>query len=260
METSLAEFVVGVIGYWWMLVPGALLESERVIALFGDKADAWAKKTFTDERKRQWRKPLWIGGGLFAIILAYHDVRLERDAYKASANRAVVVGQPGIVYNVNGTNAITAYLRLENYGRAIAGQANWEVGVSVLDIEAGAGSFVDLGEPQLREGPVPIPPSGHVIRHPEAQWPENADERAKMVAAIKARQKGIFVFGSIAYKVLDETWGSGFCRIYAGHNTYIYKRIVYHTASILFEAYPDQEYVPCPNPDLNYGPRKISEP
>lgn len=78
-----------------------------------------------------------------------------------------------------------------------------------------------------------------------------------MVAAVKARQRGIFVFGRITYNTLDETWGSAFCRIYAGHNTYDYDN---QTAPVPLEAYPDQEFTPCPNPDLNYVPRKISEP
>ena len=185
-------------------------------------------------------------------FLAFHGERR-----KNVASVAIVVGQPGIVYNVNGINAITAYLRIENYGQTVANDGRWEVGVNVLDLEARDGPFAGLGEPQLREGPIAIAPGEPIVRHPKTQWPSDAGERAEMVASVKARDKGIFVFGRITYKTLDEAWSSGFCRIYAGHNTYVYDN---QTASIPLEAYPDQEFVPCPNAELNYSPRKTSKP
>ncbi len=192
---------------------------------------------------------------IVAVVLGFSAWRGER--LKNIATAAIVIGQPGIVYNVNGINAITAYLRIENYGQTVADEGSWEVGVNVLDLEAGDGPFAGLGEPQLREGPIAIAPGKPIVRHPKTQWPLDVDERAEMVAAVKARQKGIFVFGRITYKTLNEAWGSGFCRIYAGDDTYVHDD---QSARIPLEAYPDQEFVPCPNAELNYGPRKISQP
>ena len=246
MSLSL-DYLLELQSYWreisFFLV---LLMAERAARKWVPLYKAWAQK---ENRGRLFSLIIVLVAVIVLGFLAW-----EGERRKNIAAAAVVVGQPGIVYNVDGVSAIVAYLRITNHGQTIAGKASWEIGVNVLDVEAGAGPFDGLGEPQLREGPTVISPGEHVIRHPETQWPLDAGERAEMVAAVKAREKGIFVFGRITYNTLDETWASGFCRIYTGPNTYVYRN---QTDTTQPEAYPDQEYVPCPNPDLNYVPRKI---
>ncbi len=224
---------------------GILVVAERAASRWMPGYSTWARK--------ENRVSLVIVSIVFVAVTILGFLAFQGERRKNVGSVAVVVGQPGIVYNVNGINAITAYLLIENYGQSIAGEASWEVGVNVLDLEAGDGPFAGLGEPQLREGRTVIPPGERIARHPEAQWPSNAGERAEMVAAIKKREKGIFVFGRITYiDTLGTPWASGFCRIYAGPNTLPYR----DQDGTSRELYPDQEFVPCRNPDLNHVPRK----
>lgn len=226
-----------------------LLLTERMARRWLPFYGPWAQK---ENRGRL----LAVGFVLIAaMVLGFSAWRGEHRKNVAAA--AVVVGVPGTVYNINGINAITAYLGISNYGQTLATETSWEVGVRVQNLGAGAGPFDGLGEPQLQQGPENIPPGESVPRHPEFQWPSEAVDRDKMVTAIKRREKGIFVFGRINYTdKFGETWGSGFCRIYSGPNTLPYR----DQDDTPRELYPNHEYVPCPNPDLNYGPRKISKP
>lgn len=233
--------------YWVEIaIVGFLLMLERGASRWAPFYGPWARRK---------NRGTIVALSIFTISVLVLGFLAWRDEHRKNIDSiASVIGQPGIVYNVNGINAITAYLMIQNYGQSIAREASWEVGVNVLDLVAGDGPFAGLGEPQLRQGPTVIPPGEGIARHPEAQWPSNAGERAEMVAAIKKREKGIFVFGRITYiDTLGTPWASGFCRIYAGPNTLPYP----DQDGTPRELYPDQEYVPCPNPELNHGPRKI---
>ena len=247
---SILDFLLELISYWKLIsFFGVLLVAESVASKWWASYRAWAR------RKNH--------GNLFRLSIVVIAVAIlgflafEGERRKNVANRAVIVGQPGIVYNVDGPDAITAYFLITNYGQTIAGETRWEVGVNVLDIAAGNGSFAGLGKPQLQEGPTVIPPGKSVVRHPEYQWPLEANDRVEMVAAIKAREKGVFVFGRILYETMNETWVSAFCRVYAGPNTYLYRK---QTGVTPPTAYPDQEYVPCSNLELNHVPRKAPKP
>jgi hypothetical protein len=169
--------------------------------------------------------------------------------------QTVVLARPGIVYNVNGNNAITAYLSISNSGHAVAESVHWTIGVSVLGVAAGKGAFDDLGEPISREGPTSLPPNAPIVRHVSRSRPSDAEKRAQAVEDERTEKKGIFVFGRITYDSVGATWETAFCNIYSGWNMVTQRN---STDTIVHKAFTEREATPCPSEELNHGPRKIS--
>ncbi len=215
----------------------------------------WPKyKGFARYANRRWFIRASLAAVLFVPLLsiAYLDER-----QKNIENRAQLGWSPGDVFNVEGKKSISAYMSFKNYGKTTAIDAVWEVGVNVLSLSGDKKTFNDLGSPQIQEGPHPVKPSQVIQRHPEIPWSSIAIKPEIAAQALKAGSMGIFVFGHIEYKSAGKKWESGVCYLFKGGNTYNYKpsKAVSH-----FTAYPSQEFTPCPNPELSYGPREISQP